>query len=191
MLTIETQRTKRKKHDESCEPVSIERGVRQLLANKVSGNLTGIWLAIPEHLRLGAWDLLNSWNNNSVGEESKKQINLRLAMHLINEASLCARGIRQKRTLSQKGFELANGLPFVASDKAIHHMLDTHTVLQSLRLQIALGKIRLTLGHFRKKKEKEKDKKQKGCWFWLTTNITPQSLWIGFILSHLLICWCP
>jgi hypothetical protein len=135
--------------------VSIERGVRQLLANKVSGNLAGIWLLIPEHLRLGTWDLLNSWNNNNNNNSNsnsrgrEEQINLRLAMQLINEASLCARGIREKRTLSQKGFELANGLPFVASDKAIHDMLDTHRVLQSILLQIALGKIRLTFGHFR------------------------------------------
>lgn len=131
--------------------MSIERGVRQLLANKVSGNLVGIWLLIPEHLRLGTWDLLNSWynNNSSRGRGREEQINLRLAMQLINEASLCARGIREKRTLSQKGFELANGLPFIASDKAIHDMLDAHTVLQSMLLQIALGKIRLTFGHFK------------------------------------------
>lgn len=112
---------------------------------------------IPEHLRLGTWDLLNSWNNNnnnnnnsnSRGREEQINLHPRLAMQLINEASLCARGIREKRTLSQKGFELANGLPFVASDKAIHDMLDAHTALESILLQIALGKIRLTFGHFK------------------------------------------
>ena len=57
-------------------------------------------------------------------------------------------GIRQRRTLSQKGFELANGLPFVATDEAIHIMLDAHTVAEAQRLQIALGKIRQTFGHF-------------------------------------------
>ena len=50
--------------------------------------------------------------------------------------------------LSQKGFELANGLPFVASDGAIHNLLDEHTVAESQQLQIALGKIRQTFGHF-------------------------------------------
>ena len=47
-------RTKR----ERADPVSIERGVRQLLADKVSGHLVGIWLLVAEHLRLGTWDLL-------------------------------------------------------------------------------------------------------------------------------------
>jgi hypothetical protein len=42
----------------SGDPESIERGVRQLLADKVSGNLAGIWLLAAEHLRLGTWDLL-------------------------------------------------------------------------------------------------------------------------------------
>ena len=37
----------------SGEPESIKRGVHQLLANKVSGNLAGISLSVAEHLRLG------------------------------------------------------------------------------------------------------------------------------------------
>jgi hypothetical protein len=115
----------------------------------------GLWLLIPEHIRLGTWDLLNTWSNgNGEKEEQIKQVtgmNSRLAMQLINEASLCVPGVREKRTLSQKGFELANGLPFVASDEAIHHMLSSHTILESQRLQIALGKIRLTFGHFKGK----------------------------------------
>jgi len=32
--------------------------VRQLLADKISGNQVGVWLLVPEHLRLGSWDLL-------------------------------------------------------------------------------------------------------------------------------------
>jgi hypothetical protein len=35
--------------------------VRQLLADKISGNQVGIWLLAPEHLRLGTWDLLCAW----------------------------------------------------------------------------------------------------------------------------------
>ena len=35
----------------------------------------------------------------------------------------CTTGVRQQRSLSQRGFELANGLPFVASDMAIHALL--------------------------------------------------------------------
>jgi hypothetical protein len=37
-------------------------GVRQLLADKISGNQVGIWLLAPEHLRLGTWDLLCAWS---------------------------------------------------------------------------------------------------------------------------------
>lgn len=113
----------------------------------------GLWLLIPEHIRLGTWDLLNSWTDRSQENEEQVQqvteIDSRLAMQLINEASLCVPGVREKRTLSQKGFELASGLHFVASDIAIHSMLSSHTVLESQRLQIALGKIRMTFGHFK------------------------------------------
>lgn len=145
-VKIETHRTKQKIRSEDCGPKSIERGVRQLLANKISGNMVGIWLLIPEYLRLGTWQLLKSWSG-----VVDQMVETRLAMQLVNESALCVRGIRQKRTLSQKGFELANGLPFIATDPAIHHILDNHTVSEAQRLQIALGKIRETFGHFKGK----------------------------------------
>ncbi|MBW2097141.1 MAG: transposase [Deltaproteobacteria bacterium] len=129
---------------EICTPPEIERGVRQLLANKVSGTMAGTWLLIPEYLRLGTWDLLKSWSG-----APDETIEPRLALQLVNESALCVNGIRMKRTLSQKGFELANGLPFVATDPAIHHLLDSHCVAKAQRLQIALGKIRKTFGHFK------------------------------------------
>ena len=55
---------------------------------------------------------------------------------------------RSGTSLSQKGFEIANGLPLVASDQAIHDLLDAHTVKQAQRLQIALGQWRRATGHF-------------------------------------------
>jgi hypothetical protein len=140
---IETYRTTQKIRNEPCDPQSIQRDVRQLLADKVSGNIVGIWLLLPEHLRLGTWDLLRSWTN-----QDGERVETRLALQLVNEAALCVSGIRQKRTLSQKGFELANGLPFVASDEAIHSLLNLHTVSDAQRLQIAIGKVRQTFGHF-------------------------------------------
>jgi hypothetical protein len=42
----------------------------------------------------------------------------------MHEAALCVTGIRQQRAPSQKGFELLNGLPFVAGDLAIHDELE-------------------------------------------------------------------
>jgi hypothetical protein len=74
-----------------------------------------------------------------------------LALQLVNESALCVNGIRMKRSLSQRGFELANGLPFVATDSAVHKLLDAHDVGQAQRVQIALGKIRQTFGHFKGK----------------------------------------
>jgi len=121
----------------------VERGVRQLLADKVSGNLVGLWLLIPEHLRLGTWDLLCGWTGQAGG-----RIEPRLALQLVHEAALCSAGLREQRVLSQRGFELANGLPFVASDVAIHSLLTEHTVAESQRLQVALGRIRRASGDY-------------------------------------------
>jgi hypothetical protein len=71
-----------------------------------------------------------------------------LGLQLVHEAALCYTGLRQGRVLSQRGFELANGLPFVASDAAIHYLLAEHTVAESQRLQAALGRIRRVSGDY-------------------------------------------
>ena len=117
--------------------------MRQLLADKVSGNLVGLWLLIPEHLRLGTWDLLCRWSG-----QSTERVEPRLALQLVHEAALCSTGLREQRVLSQRGFELANGLSFVASDVAIHGLLAEHTVAESQRLQVALGRIRRASGDY-------------------------------------------
>lgn len=117
--------------------------MRQLLADKISGNLVGLWLLIPEHLRLGTWDLLCGWS-----EQPGRQVEPRLALQLVHEAALCTTGVRQQRALSQRGFEVANGLPFVASDLAIHQLLGGHTVSDARRLQAALGRIRRASGDY-------------------------------------------
>jgi len=117
--------------------------VRQLLADKVSGSLSGLWLLIPEHLRLGTWDLLCGWTGQPTPRPEP-----RLALQLVHEAALCTTGVREKRALSQNGFELAHGLPWLATDTAIHQLLSGRAVQQTQRLQVALGKLRRTLGHF-------------------------------------------
>ncbi len=126
-----------------ADPTSLERQIRKALADKISGNQIGVWLMLPEHLRLGTWDLLLAWSGLP-----PEQVQPRLAMHLVNEAAMCLCSYRQGRTLSQKGFELANGLPFVPTDSAIHDLLNAHTVQQAQQLQIALGKLRRAGGHF-------------------------------------------
>jgi hypothetical protein len=117
--------------------------VRQLLADKVSGNQVGIWLLLPEHLRLGTWDLLLHWTG-----QPPQRVEPRLGLHLVNESAFCLCSYRYRRTLSQKGFELANGLPFVPTDQAMHALLDSHTVSEAQELQIALGKLRRAGKHF-------------------------------------------
>jgi hypothetical protein len=130
-----------------CDPLTIERGVRQLLSDKVSGHLVGVWLLAAEHVRLGTWDLLRGWTRCPT-----ERVEPRMAMQLVQEAALCTTGIRSNRTLTPRvGFELANGLPFLASDTAIHNLLNAHTVEEAIRLQIALGRIRWAGGDFRGK----------------------------------------
>jgi hypothetical protein len=140
---VPVQRTRKKQVSAPADPKSLERQNRQLLAEKISGNQVGIWLLLPEHLRLGTWDLLCSWSG-----QAPERVEPRLALHLVNEAAMCLCSYRQRRTLSQKGFELANGLPFVPTDLAIHDLLASHTVEQAQQLQIGLGKLRRASHHF-------------------------------------------
>jgi hypothetical protein len=124
----------------------MERAVRQFLADKVSSSTLGLWLLVPEHLRLGTWDLLLAWSRRA-----PEHVEPRLALQLVHEAALCTTGIRDKRSLTQRGFALSNGLPFIASDVAIHQLLAAHTVAQAQHLQLALGKLRQASGHFQGK----------------------------------------
>ncbi len=50
--------------------------------------------------------------------------------------------------MNQRIFELANGLPFLASDMAVHELLGARSIADSLNFQMALGKIRRRSGHF-------------------------------------------
>ncbi len=142
---VETQATWQGTRKRPCDPASLERGVRQLLADQVQSNLLGLWLLVPEHLRLGTWDLLCGWTG-----QPAERVEPRLALQLVHEAATCTSGFRSDRSLTQGGgFELANGLPFLASDTAVHELLAQHTVADALRLQVALGQIRRASGHFR------------------------------------------
>jgi hypothetical protein len=143
---VQTQLTRTRTVVEPCDPASLQRGVRQILADKVSGNLVGLWLLIPEHMRLGTWDLLCGWSG-----QPGDHVEPRLALQLVHEAALCSTGLRQQRVLSQRGFELANGLPFVASDLAIHNLLAQRTVEQARSLQVALGRLRRASGDYQGK----------------------------------------
>jgi hypothetical protein len=141
---IEIQKTKTENEATHVTAVSIERDVRQLLADKINGTLVGLWLLVPEHLRLGSWDLLQGWS----GTTETMALPPRLGLQLIHEAALCLNGIRQKRSLRHKGFEVLNGLPFVASDHAVHALLNERTMADAERLQGTLGQLRYASGHY-------------------------------------------
>ncbi len=100
-------------------------------------------MLVPELLRLHAWEMLCHWSARPADH-----VEPRLALHLVNESAMCLSSMRARRTLSQKGFELANGLPFVPSDGAIHALLNSRSVLDSTQLQLALGKSRRAGNHF-------------------------------------------
>jgi hypothetical protein len=142
--TIEARATQARTKPVPCDPRSIEHGVRQFLADKVMGNLAGIWLLAPELLRLGAWDLVCGWT-----ARPPERVEPRPALQLVHEAALCRTGLRHRRALNQRIFEVANGLPWLATDGAVHDLLGARTVAESLGLQVALGKVRRASGHFR------------------------------------------
>jgi hypothetical protein len=128
---------------EPSDPQSLERGVRQLLADKVCGSHLGLWLLVPEHLRLGTWELLRNWTG-----QPTQRVEPRLALQLVHESALCIAGLRAVRALPQASFGLLQGLPFLAADVAIHQLLGTHTVEQAQQLQVALGQRRRAQGDY-------------------------------------------
>jgi Transposase DDE domain len=140
---VEVQSSRSFAHEELADVYSVERGVRQLLADKVSGSYLGLWLLIPEHLRLGTWDLLCGWTR-----QPGERVEPRLALQLVHESALCINGLRAQRSLPQKGFALACGLPFVASDASIHNLLEQRSILDTERLQRVLGQLRRASGHY-------------------------------------------
>ena len=58
MQEIEIQYTKERREKMKVNSLSVERDLRQMLAEKISGTHVGLWLLLPEHLRLTSWDIL-------------------------------------------------------------------------------------------------------------------------------------
>jgi hypothetical protein len=87
--------------------------------------------------------LLLSWSGGAA-----ERVEPRLALQLVHEAALCTTGIRAKRALTQPGLALANGVPFIATDLAIHQLLGAHTVAQAQGLQRSLGLLRRASGDY-------------------------------------------
>jgi hypothetical protein len=140
---LEARRSQQVVRHADSDPLSLERGVRQRLADKINDNMPGLWLLVPEHLRLGTWDLLRAWTG-----QPAERAEPRLALQLVHEAALCTNGLREGRCLTLRGFETLNGLPFLANDTAVHQLLDSRTVAAAQQLQVTLGKLRRVSGHF-------------------------------------------
>ena len=117
-----------------------------MLANKVSGTHAGLWLLVPEYLRLGTWDLLKG----SFTQQSNDNINVHIAMQMVNESALCVNRLRKKDSLCNQGFSLVNGLHFLATDETVHELLDAQTMLTYEKLQITLMQLRGVQNHYSK-----------------------------------------
>jgi len=142
--TVKVHYTKEKLRTQSVGKVDVEREFRQLLSDKVNGTHVGLWLLLLPHLQLGSWDLVKAWCH----ESDDRSIEPRIAMQMIHESALCVSGVRQMRTLRQKGFEALHGLPFVASDQTIHEILDKHTMSDAAEIQTRLSLIRRARNHY-------------------------------------------
>lgn len=114
-----------------------------MLCNKVSGTSAGLWLLIPELLRLGVWDLLKGWTGGG-----DRDIAPRIALQMVNEAAMCSTRIRRKNSLGHQGFQLANGMSRLVTDQEVHKLLDQHTMEQAQELLIQLGIQRRLCGHY-------------------------------------------
>lgn len=123
---------------------SNERYVREILSNKLSGTQLGLWLLVPEYLRLGTWDLLQGCFSKPINGD----LNARLAFQMVNESALCVNRLRERGSLCNQGFSLANGLSFLAADETVHELLDMHTVQTYEQLQITLMQLRCLEGHY-------------------------------------------
>jgi len=98
---------------------------------------------VAEHLRLGSWDLVKGYTGCI-----DTDIEPRIAMQITNESAICKNRVRRKNYISHQGFELLNGLSFLASDEEVHTFLDKHTVSDAQSLQESLAIIRSNKGHY-------------------------------------------
>lgn len=98
---------------------------------------------VAEHLRLGSWDLIKGYAGGD-----NASLEPRIAMQMVNEASLCKNRVRRKNYIGHQGFELLNGLGFLITDEQVHELLARHTVSEAQSLQEVLSLIRLNRGHY-------------------------------------------
>ncbi len=136
--------TKREVTKVKVNSQAVERLFRESLSKKICGTLVGLWFLAAEHLRLGNWDLIKGYTGFNDAD-----IEPRIAMQIVNEAALCSNRVRRSNYISHQGFELLNGLGFLATDAQVHKLLDKHTISEAQSLQETLAIIRSNNGHYR------------------------------------------
>jgi len=114
-----------------------------MLSQKVSGTSAGMWLLVPELLRLGAWDLLKAWTGST-----DIDFEPRIALQVVNESAMCINRVRKKNSLGHQGFQLANGMGRLVTDEQVHLLLNGHTMQQAEELLVNLGHQRKLSGHY-------------------------------------------
>jgi hypothetical protein len=142
-VELQVQRTKRERVPVKVSLRNNERHVREQLAGKVSGSHLGLWLLIPEYLRLGVWDLLQG-----VFGGHPNPMAAHLGLQMVNEAAVCLGRLRRKDSLCHQGFSLAGGLSVLATDESIHYLLDGQTMTDYEPLQQGLLQLRGLDNHY-------------------------------------------
>lgn len=114
-----------------------------MLAQKVSGTSVGLWLLVPELLRLGIWDILKTWTG-----DLDMALEPRIALQMINESALCINRIRRQNSLGHQGFQLVNGMGRLVTDQQAHVLMNYHTMEQTRQMLVNLGLQRQLSGHY-------------------------------------------
>ena len=140
---MSVQKTKRQQVKVKMSAKDNERQFRQILSQKVSGASAGIWLLVPELVRLGAWDIIKAWTG-----KTDMDLDPRIAMQMVNESALCLNRVRRKNSFGHQGFELANGMGALVSDEQVHYLLNSHTMEQAQDMFVNLGIQRQLSGHY-------------------------------------------
>lgn len=109
----------------------------------MSGTTAGLWLLVPEHLKLGTWDILKAFTGGGDFDLSP-----RIALQLVNESALCTNRVRKKNSLSHQGFQLANGMGRLVTDEQVHKLLDQFTMEDVEGALTHLALHRQQLGHY-------------------------------------------
>lgn len=115
-----------------------------MLAQKVSGTSAGLWLIIPEMLRLGIWDILKAWTG-----QDDTALEPKIALQMINESALCINRVRRQNSLGHQGFQLVNGMGRLVTDQQAHLLMNQHTIEQTQQMLINLGIQRQLNDHYK------------------------------------------